>query len=331
MARGIVESGLFRQERVKLNQRTSDPSSPQPGETWLRLDQNSETDKYGELRFYNGNSVQSVAIVAPGTTETEAEEVLRVATPSGIGVIPVSPRADAQIPQWSFQHNGNSFGLGQPSAIPDSEDLRARYDATAITGLSDGDSVGTLEDQTGNGHDLTQGTTSDQPTYQSSLINGNAGLDFTTGEFMTVSWADLSPPYHIFIVAQINNSASGSNQYVYDNVNSNTVALRSDNTPEFGFFQDSAIQFGFSADTNEHIFSALHGSTANLRVDGNPPPDGSQSASGNVLSGFTLSAFNTGEFGAELDFGEVLIYTQDKSSIVGDVESYLSDKWGFEI
>jgi len=231
MARGIAESGLFRQERVKLNGRTSDPSNPEPGESWLRFDLDGETDKYGEFRVYDGSSVQSVAIVAPGTTQTEAEEVLRVQTPSGVGVI----------------------------------------------------------------------------------------------------WADLSPPYHIFIVAQINNSASGSNQYVYDNVNSNTVALRSDNTPEFGFFQDSAIQFGFSADTNEHIFSALHGSTANLRVDGNPPPDGSQSASGNVLSGFTLSAFNTGEFGAELDFGEVLIYTQDKSSIVGDVESYLSDKWGFEI
>jgi hypothetical protein len=120
MARGIAESGLFRQERVKLNGRTSDPSNPEPGESWLRFDLDGETDKYGEFRVYDGSSVQSVAIVAPGTTQTEAEEVLRVQTPSGVGVIPVSPRADASIPQWSFQHNGNSLGLGQPSAIPDS-------------------------------------------------------------------------------------------------------------------------------------------------------------------------------------------------------------------
>ncbi len=50
--------------------------------------------------------------------------------------------------------------------------LLAWYDADAITGLSDDDSVATWEDESGNGFDATQTIGSLQPTYKTSILNG---------------------------------------------------------------------------------------------------------------------------------------------------------------
>jgi hypothetical protein len=325
MARGIAESGLFRQERVKLNGRTSDPSSPEPGESWLRFDLDGETDKYGEFRVYDGSSVQSVAIVAPGTTQTEAEEVLRVQTPSGVGVIPVSPRADASIPQWSFQHNGNSLGLGQPSAIPDGGDLQARYDWTQASGTS------TVTDQTGNGFDLSGTYTG--PTV---TINGNqAGrFDAANEDELDVSFTAESTPVSIFLVVRFESLSTSGPKYVFDSADSSfQIFLNATDTRyQFG---GSSFYDGGTPDLNNHVFSAIYradNNTSELFIDGGNTPIASGDIGINSLQGFLVgdSSDSTAR-NADFSIGEVLIYPQDKGGIRGDIESYLSDKWGVTI
>lgn len=110
MSKGIIE-GNPRTERIQLDTRTSDPTNPVKGEVWLRTDKTG-TDKVGEFRWYDGGSTNSVDIVTPGTTGGSVEEVLRVQTPNGKGVIKTAPRSSSVYPQMSFQHNGSHLGFG---------------------------------------------------------------------------------------------------------------------------------------------------------------------------------------------------------------------------
>jgi len=52
------------------------------------------------------------------------------------------------------------------------------WSADTITGLEDGDPVGTWPDQSGNGYDLTQATAANKPLYKVNIQNGLAGILF---------------------------------------------------------------------------------------------------------------------------------------------------------
>jgi hypothetical protein len=70
--------------------------------------------------------------------------------------------------------------LSQASASPwtpaTPAGLLAWYKADAITGLSDGDPIGTWPDSSGNGRDLTQATAAAKPTYKTNRQNGLPGV-----------------------------------------------------------------------------------------------------------------------------------------------------------
>jgi hypothetical protein len=219
-----------------------------------------------------------------------------------------------------------SSGIVNTTAIPDSEDLHARYDATAIS-ASDGDSISTWSDETGNGFDLTAGTA---PTFKTSIINGNPVVRFDgTDDFLDVAFSALSQPNHIFVVFQLNSTGSATDSILDSANNSKRHAISHNGSSSYGMFAGSGIDGG-SPDTNPHIRSDLFNTTSSsLRIDG------SQVASGDVgsesLDGFRAASRADDTDFADVDIGEILIYPQEKSGIESDVENYLSDKWGITI
>jgi len=224
----------------------------------------------------------------------------------------------------------NSAGLFD--AIPDSEDLHARYDATEIDG-ADGESIATWSDQTGNGFDLTQSTSTNQPTLKTSIINGNPVVRFDgSDDFLTAAFSEIAQPFHIFGVFQLRSVASSDFQVYYDEEGSAGGAqLGDENTGTF-YFQSGTVVTGSTADTNANISAAFHdGASSVLRFNGADIATGDIGANG--LNGFTAGVDGNQDTNsaAPIDWGEILIYPQDKSSIQGDVESYLSDKWGITI
>jgi len=98
-------------ERVALDVRTSDPSSPEKGAIWFREDLDSGTDKFGELRWYDGSSTNGIPVFDKGTSGSSVEEVLGFKTADGIGYVPTASRSDAAYQQLSFQHSGSTLGL----------------------------------------------------------------------------------------------------------------------------------------------------------------------------------------------------------------------------
>jgi len=56
--------------------------------------------------------------------------------------------------------------------------LKVWLKADAITGLNDGDAVGTWSDQSGNGYDATQPTSAKRPIYKTGILNGKPVVRF---------------------------------------------------------------------------------------------------------------------------------------------------------
>jgi len=204
-------------------------------------------------------------------------------------------------------------------AIPDSG-LAHQYDATEIT-ANDSDAVTAWANQEG-GDDLTAGTA---PTYKTSIIGGNAVVRHDgTNEYLTASFSStVTAPYHIFMVAQLTATNSGSFNYALDGGSSNDLAYREDDGPNFDWGGLNVT----SSDTTAHIHTLLaDGANSTVRIDGTQEATGDSGVSD--LTGLSTGARPDGVLHGPWDIGEILIYSQQLSDSDRDsVESYLADKW----
>lgn len=216
---------------------------------------------------------------------------------------------------------------GTFDAIPDGSDLHAHYDATAIP-ATDGDTVSTWTDQTGNGFDLTAGSA---PVYRDSVINGNPSLEFDFADYLDVQFSALSQPNTIFAVVQIRGGIGDNNtHFIFDGEGTGRNALNYNPNNNFTIFAGNAEIEDGSADTNPHIISTLFdGSNSSVSKDGGTSSTGN--AGSNSLDGFTVGSDNDQSSDSSVFVSEILIYPQDKSGIQSDVESYLADKWGITL
>jgi hypothetical protein len=216
------------------------------------------------------------------------------------------------------------------SAIPDKEDLHARYDATKLS-LSDGDSVSTWEDATGNGYDLIAERS---PTYKTDILNNNSVVQFDS-DLMTVDFSTLSQPNTIVFVGQQNDGDDYA--YFYDTNDSNNRHAAGRNNGSSWRSRTSAGSIaGGSFDTNYSIFTSKYdGQDSVLRRNG------SQIASGD-LGGDGLNGYRVGDNVAADNsstnnplngaIAEILIYqTGLDSQTISDAEQFLSDKWGVTV
>lgn len=227
------------------------------------------------------------------------------------------------------RYTGNAWSQIYPeTAIPDSESLHSRYDATQLS-LSDQDSVTTWPDETDNGHDLTAGTA---PTYVSDGINGNPSVRFDgVDDVLQAQFSAVPQPNTIYVVWQLTET-TGTNPAILDSTNTNDRNLTGFNNGELGIYAGSYIRSSQGEDTNPHITGGLFdGASSTLRIDGSQEASGDTSA---VQShdGHTVGRYapSDGDY-TPIDVGEILFYPEDKSGSQDDIEQYLADKWGFAL
>jgi len=210
------------------------------------------------------------------------------------------------------------------SAIPDSEDLHARYDATELS-LSDQDSVTTWPDETANGHDLSA---SGDPMFVESGINGNPVVRFNgIDDLLSTSFATISQPNHIFIALEYQSVTDAAPVFDSERSTAEHVLEYRDSDNVIRMFAGVVLDGG-TPDTNPHIHATLFdGPDSVNRQDGSQISNGDSGDRG--LDGFKVGS-GAGNF-AEVDVAEILIYPEDKTSIQSDVETYLSNKWGISV
>jgi len=212
---GTIEADSFRSELYKIETRSSDPSNPSQGERWLRTDlQDLSANKYGEFRWFDGASINAVNVVATGSTRSSVEEVLRVQTPNGIGVIPtVTPPGDAHYASQRFRHAGADYGLGATS-LPDGEISRWEFE-------DNGDTT-TAIDSVGSNDGSINGA-----TYTSDAKKGSYALSFDGGS----DYVDLGGPgplegigaFSIVGWVTTRNSSVSGDKRIYANDSNNVV------------------------------------------------------------------------------------------------------------
>lgn len=286
----------------------------------------------GTVTDTDGNAVDGATVVAvphdesysPLVTTTDASGSYTFSSTdlhAGDKLYHVVARNGTQSdPQRSQEDYPFLMATGQ---VPAEGDLHAWYDATELS-LSDQDSVTTWTDETGNGHDLTAGTS---PTYVTNGINGNSSVRFDgVDDFLDVAFSTLSQPNTIFIV--LDASAGGGAQHVYDSEDgsNNRNAIDTDSDDSWVMFAGNVVTGGNNSQSPQMLSALYSGSSSILRQDGTQVINGDAGTQG--LNGFTLGSRHDQSAHFTGDIGEVLIYPQDKSGIFSDVESYLSNKWG---
>jgi len=209
--------------------------------------------------------------------------------------------------------------------IPDSGDLRARYDARELS-LSDGQSVSSWSDSANN-NDLSPVDSS--PTFQKSQVGGVDAVRFDSDDLRT-TWSDLSEPYHIFMLGELFGTAgSGNDDTILDGETreQHRFATDTDASGDPWKIAQGSTALGSASDLNAHVFNILwqpSGNNDSLQIDRtqNISSDLGTSAS----EGLTLGGrFNGGsiEEQSQIDIVEVLVYNSDKSSVEDDIEDYL--------
>jgi len=209
--------------------------------------------------------------------------------------------------------------------IPDSG-LLHYYDAKEIS-ATDGDSISQLDDQQGS-ENLTQLTSSKQPTYRTNRINGNPTL-LSQSDYLDVNFAsNISQPYEVFFVGRFN-TVGGANYRGYDGFNNLVRLNANDATGEDSWTQYAgSIIRGGSLDTNIHLWTnVFNGSNSVQRLDG------AQIAIGNSgsdsLDGLTLGNISGGGDGTDIDICWWGVYDPTATGYSrSDVESYLVNEWG---
>ena len=198
-------------------------------------------------------------------------------------------------------------------AIPDSEDLHARYDAREID-AGDGASISSWSDLTDNGHDLT--TLDADPTFRESGIESNPSVDFDNANF-DVSFPSISQPFSVFFVIEQHTTTSDDTDLFTDRSNDD-IFLHTEDDDDYALGSPNRDVTGGNPDTNPHILSGIFNSPNSiLRLDGNQLDSGD---SGNeVLAKIEINLRRNTAF----DMLELLVYEGDKNDEAESIEEYL--------
>lgn len=206
-------------------------------------------------------------------------------------------------------------------------------DATAISGLVDGDPVATWSDLSGNGNHATQATAGLRPLYKTSILNGRPVVRFDgAGDYLAVFFT-LAQPEAIFLVGQWRAPSDG--QTLFDGNGANTMRVLANGvTPVYRMLAsggDFTTSTPVTTGTFQVIYALFSGSSSALRINGGSADVGN--AGFGAGGGIVLGALgDPGSLSSAVDLAEVILYNREPSNAERQrVERYLSRKYGITV
>jgi len=144
---------------------------------------------------------------------------------------------------------------GGGSQVPPVANLSLWLKADAITGLSDGDSVSSWADFSGNENDAAQATAAHQPVYKTGIINGKPVVRFAPSagneKIMDVAdddTIDLTSAFTIYAVAYVNGR--------YNTTDSGFLFVKAGSTDASG------AQYGFGGGNDRWVVNCAFGGSS---------------------------------------------------------------------
>ena len=229
---------------------------------------------------------------------------------------------------------GMSSGIFTPLEISGLQLWLDANDSSTIT--LNGSTVSQWNDKSGNGYNVSQSTASNQPTYQSAVLNSKSVVRFDGSGDVLTNTTDTpvggSTNRTVFVVFNSNTGITA--KYPLALGNSTSTGQTFGISQEIGVRVNSGYQIWTTSVDSTHAI-------VTIILDGTSTTDLSAWKNGSSLSAYTPSAqtINTtsgilvgnGPSGGNLngDVAEIIVYnsalsTSDRES----VESYLSTKWG---
>ena len=210
-------------------------------------------------------------------------------------------------------------------------------DTSSITASSG--AVSQLNDKSGNGYHMIQGTGSRQPTTGTRTQNGLNVLDFDGGDWLSAGDVlDVGTGgITTFIVCKFDGTGDGSpgGKNNLGSLNGRYGFVRSSGTM-YGFCQDGSSESASKAEssTSARVLTlrwARSGGGKALYFDGVSQATNTSSGatSYNTSNAWCLGTYDSGSFNLDGWIGEAIHYTTDLSDADRQtVESYLRTKWG---
>jgi hypothetical protein len=207
-------------------------------------------------------------------------------------------------------------GPFDPSDVPN---MLMWLKADAITGLSDGDSVGTWPDASGNGKNATQSTWWKRPIYNTNQVNGLPALKFDAyNDGLSTS---ANPPKSTTIIA-VYKSRAGASGKTLNGGFSFFIG------PYVSFYRNytGAFVTGPGVTSGRWLIHTIRqGSRAELFIDGVAKGSTNRTANpGNILLA------GQGTYGQKLDgsIAEVLVYSRKLTDTeLADVHAWLQARY----
>ena len=179
------------------------------------------------------------------------------------------------------------------------------------TGATDDGHVVTWYDQSGNGNDATQGTTTSQPKIvDGGVYLGEVKFDGVNDKLVkgTFTQGALSQPNSIFAAG----SMVGATGFIYDGVNSWSRNLLFKTSGSFYMFAGTS-QIIAPEDDNVHLFSnVFNQTTSDAYIDGTLEAS-SVDVGTHTMGGITIGARYATSFG-QVSIKEIIIYSSDQSA-----------------
>jgi len=241
-----------------------------------------------------------------------------------------------------FGYTVHQFGI-DTNTLPILQNLVAWFDAADVNTVTESSgNVSQWDDKSGNDHNATQGTASDQPTYVANAQNGLHAVRFNgTSDFLDLGSVVISGTTGrtFFLVA--NAVATGNTETMISLTTSSTTAERYDLNSQVSLrVQGGNIVYTVSVVGAAYVVTIRNAASSDCDVtDGRR--DGvtmtvSTSSSEIINTGTTgttrLGERNIGTSWYEGDLYEVIMYDRELTNTeVESVERYLAVKWGITL
>jgi hypothetical protein len=210
------------------------------------------------------------------------------------------------------------------------------YDASQITGLSNGAAISQWNDLSGNAHHLVQATSGNQPTYLTNQQNGKPAVSFNgTSSVLERNATGLTTPCTIFVVFNAAASTAGNQVVFFGGYNNWGIEIPNPGTTINGYTGGTQTTFnaGTGFDVNDgtaKLLTAVFNASTGYYMRQNAVQGSTVSQAAGATSAPYYTVGASGTTGAYSNFlaGEVmemLIYT---GTLTGpqilQVEAYLS-------
>lgn len=194
-----------------------------------------------------------------------------------------------------------------------------------LSAHSDGDSLATWTDSSGNGWTLAPTGGLSQPVYKANIQNGRAVVRFDgINQQMGTTGLAMTQPEHVFFACKWNTAADDSTV-----IDGTWMLIRQMTGRVIDVFAGGEIVGpGSVTDVFRQYSCLFSGASSEIRVDGGAATTGNAGALG-ATNGVSLGARPGGSAPGAVDIGEVLVFPSALSS--GNrvlVENYLRGRWG---